>query len=212
MRSPFTGAFQITQKFGENPNYYAKFGLKGHEGLDLIPIGSDWSILALEDGVVVRDEDNPRSGNYGIYVTLWHPQIKKATQYCHLAENYVSINQKVKKGEKIGKMGATGNVTGAHLHLNLFEVDDQGYRLNRNNGYFGGVDPLPFLQEDDALAACMRDREKFWKERDEALEKIKTLEQRLNEATSKILTLQAQNARLIEFRNKVEELINLFTR
>jgi len=153
MRKVFNSQFKITQEFGVNPDYYKKFGLTAHEGLDLIPTGSVWEVSCLEDGVVVRDEDNARSGAYGINVTIWHNKVNKATQYCHLSENYVSSGQIVKAGERIGKMGSTGNSSGAHLHLNLFETDDNGVRLNRNNGYFGGINPLPFLQENREIIA-----------------------------------------------------------
>ena len=155
MRSLFNSPYRVTQKFGVRPEYYSKFSLSGHEGLDIIPTSSDWTILCLEDGVVVLDDDivgSVSADPYGKIVTVWHPEIKCAIMYCHLSENFVVKGQTVKKGEKIGTMGATGNVDGAHLHLNLFEVDDNGIRLNRDNGYLGGIDPLPFLQEEETVS------------------------------------------------------------
>lgn len=148
MKSPFRSKFQITQGFNERPEFYKKYGLKAHEGIDLIPTGSVWDVLCLADGIVVNESDDPRSGAYGIWITVWHPTLRKATQYCHLKENYVEAGDKVIEGQKLGIMGATGNVTGAHLHLNLFETDENGVRLNRENGYLGGVDPLLFLEQD----------------------------------------------------------------
>ena len=159
MRQLFNSKFKVTQTFAnklivDNKEYYPQFGLNGHEGLDLIPTGTVWDVLCLEDGVVVKDIDDITLGkNYGKNVTVWHPTIRKATQYCHLASNDVSMGQRLTKGEKIGIMGATGNTTGAHVHLNLFDVDNSGVRLNRDNGYFGGIDPLPFLQEDIPIPA-----------------------------------------------------------
>jgi len=147
MRSLFRSKHKITQEYGVNKDYYSKFGLQGHEGLDLIPTGTDWSVKALADGVVVKDEDNARSGAYGVNVTIWHPTLNKATQYCHLASNLVSLGQSVKAGDDIGIMGSTGNSTGAHVHLNLFETDANGVRQNKDNGYLGGINPLPFLEE-----------------------------------------------------------------
>lgn len=160
----------MTQGFGERPEYYKQFGLKAHEGLDIIPTGSIWDILCLADGVVVNESDDPRSGAYGIWLTVWHPTLRKATQYCHLKENYVEPGDKVVEGKKIGVMGKSGNVTGAHLHLNLFETDENGVRLNRNNGYLGGIDPFPFLQQDNPESttpqqdydACRLARDSHW--------------------------------------------------
>lgn len=148
MRKLFRSQHKITQEFGVNKEYYSKFGLQGHEGLDLIPTGTDWTVYALEDGVVVKDEDNARSGAYGVYCTIWHPSINKATQYCHMEFNLVENGMQVKKGQAIGKMGSTGNSTGAHVHLNLFETDGSGTRLNKDNGFLGGINPQPFLEED----------------------------------------------------------------
>lgn len=149
MRKIFDSQVQVTQEFGVNSEYYKQFGLRAHEGLDIIPTGSSWNIYCLEDGVVIKDDDiagSPLNDPYGIFVTIWHPTINKATQYCHLEKNYVQNGQAVKRGDLIGVMGKTGNVSGAHLHLNLFETDVNGVKINKDNGYLGGIDPLPFLQ------------------------------------------------------------------
>lgn len=146
MPSPFNVPYKITQAFGVNYDDYKIYGLKGHEGIDLIPTTSDWTVNALFDGGVITDIDMAaKGGNYGIMVTIWHPALHLATMYCHLASNNVVLNQTVKAGQKIGVMGATGNVTGPHLHLNVFRVDDNGIRLNKDNGFLGGIDPMPYL-------------------------------------------------------------------
>lgn len=191
MRNPFRSKLQITQAFGARPEYYKQFGLIGHEGLDLIPTGTDWTVYALEDGKVVKDEDNAKSGAYGINITLWHG--KKATQYCHLEYNLVNLNDEVKKGQAIGKMGATGNTQGTHLHLNLFETDENGYRLNKDNGYFGGVNPEPFLNEDNTqqiIDELRAERDKNWGLHLEDQKKITELETKNQE-----LQQQLQNLR-----------------
>lgn len=158
MRQIFNSPYRITQEFNQRPEYYSSFGLKGHEGIDLVPTGSDWTVKALADGVVVKDDDiagTPKGDAYGINVTIWHQKLNRATMYCHLTENYVSLNQNVKAGENIGKMGATGNTSGAHVHLNLFVTDSNGIRQNKDNGYLGGIDPKPFLEEDSEPMAIL---------------------------------------------------------
>lgn len=148
MRKLFNSQFRVTQAYGVNKDYYKQFGLQGHEGIDLVPTGTVWDVYCLADGVVVKDENNAKSGAYGNYVTVWHPTLNKATQYCHFSENYVNLGDKVVIGQRIGRMGSSGNTSGAHVHLNLFNTDTNGVRLNKDNGFLGGIDPLPFLNEE----------------------------------------------------------------
>jgi len=149
----FNSPFNITQKFGINPQIYKKWGLNGHEGLDLVPTTSDWTVFSLPyKGKVVKDVDmKEKGGNYGNHTTIWYPDIEEAWMYIHLSSNKVYEGQEIDPSTNIGTMGATGNTTGAHLHLNRFKVDARGYRLNKTNGFLGGIDPLTFLQKDIGL-------------------------------------------------------------
>ena len=142
----FKTAFRITQRFGEHPENYKQYGFAGHEGLDLIPSGTDWSIFAPEDGEVLRDYDTVRD-NYGVMCVIWNKEKRRAWWFCHLAENLIALKETVKKGQKIGIMGSTGNSTGPHLHLGLRYSDENATAINLNNGYKGFVDPLPVLGE-----------------------------------------------------------------
>lgn len=145
----FNSQYRITQLFGVDPDYYGQFNLKGHEGIDLVPTGSNRDIFTPVDGVVVKDDDvagQPLQDVYGVNCTIWWPSLNLAGQYCHLANNTVSEGDRIPADTKIGVMGGTGNVNGDHLHFNLFQVDDNGVRLNKDNGYLGGIDPKPFLE------------------------------------------------------------------
>ena len=52
------------------------------------------------------------------------------TRYAHLHTIIIAEGMKVRRGEQIGTVGATGKVTGSHLH---YEVVYQGNRVNPMN-------------------------------------------------------------------------------
>lgn len=197
MRQIFRSKFRVSQEFGVNAEYYKKFGLTAHEGIDLVPMGIVRDVLALADGVVVKDENNPMSGVYGNFVTLWHPSLNKATQYCHFKENYVENGQQVKLGDKLGLMGSSGNTSGAHLHLNLFETDSSGIRLNKNNGFLGGINPLSFINEDIQPS----DTTAFNECKTQLADEIKKKNEMWNELQEVKTDLEAANSEIISHKN-----------
>ena len=56
------------------------------------------------------------------------------------------------RGQPIGVMGATGNVTGPHLHLSRKLLIPNGNPLNTNNGFQGGVDPTAAVAKLNTVA------------------------------------------------------------
>lgn len=66
------------------------------------------------------------SPEYGLYLQLSHAG-GLTTFYCHCSKLCVQQGQSVAVGEKVAESGATGNVTGPHLH---FEMKLNGVRLN----------------------------------------------------------------------------------
>ncbi|QSA20878.1 peptidoglycan DD-metalloendopeptidase family protein, partial [Vibrio furnissii] len=67
------------------------------------------------DGVVVMTRNHPYAGNY---VVIQHGSTYM-TRYLHLSKILVSKGQKVSRGQRIGLSGATGRVTGPHIHYEL---------------------------------------------------------------------------------------------
>lgn len=76
-------------------------------------------IHAAADGMVIIARNNGGwNGGYGNYVVITHSNGTQ-TLYAHMKNAIVAPRQSVSNGQIIGYVGATGRVTGAHLH---FEV------------------------------------------------------------------------------------------
>lgn len=140
MRLPFYGYYGVTQSFGSNASAYSKFGLAGHNGTDYgLPSGT--TVLAAHPGTI-RVASDP--GGYGTYIEVVASQVK--TVYAHLSTVLVSTGSQVVEGQVIAKSGNTGNSTGPHLHFGLKPIP-----WDNNNGYFGSVDPQPYLSKGDTM-------------------------------------------------------------
>ena len=134
---------RITQEFWARPGYYAKYKLKGHEGIDINPI--PWTptpIYAVDDGII----DVKGWGAYGNQVYLICGNIM--FWYCHLSQIDVKKGQKVKVGDKLGMSGKSSNIEiDIHLHFMVKELENWQVK-NKDNGYLGSV---PIYAEGDKL-------------------------------------------------------------
>lgn len=99
----------LTSPFSSGGNGYRK-----HDGIDIAaPKGTP--IRAIADGRVVEARNY---GGYGLMVMVKHDHGWQS-MYAHLSEIDVRNGQRIAAGDVIGKVGATGNATGPHLHLEI---------------------------------------------------------------------------------------------
>jgi murein DD-endopeptidase MepM/ murein hydrolase activator NlpD len=106
---PVSG-YQLTSVFGESGGLWTN----GHTGTDFAA-SSGTQIRAIHSGTV---KSAGWAGSYG-YRTIIEMDDGTELWFCHQSSMKVSPGQKVRTGEVIGAVGATGNVTGAHLHLEV---------------------------------------------------------------------------------------------
>ena len=90
-----------------------------HNAIDLVNGNPTTPILASGDGQVVQAGSNYYDW-YGNYTVIKHAD-GLYTGYAHQRRIDVSVGQNVKKGQQIGLMGATGPVTGPHLHFQFMD-------------------------------------------------------------------------------------------
>lgn len=125
---PVPGYYRITSPFGNR--IHPILGTRTfHQGLDIgAPMGAD--TIASADGVV---KISGWLGSYGNTVLIDHGS-GLMTLYAHHSKLLVNVNQEVKRGQVIAKIGSTGQSTGPHLH----------YEVRKNGEYH---DPMKYLKK-----------------------------------------------------------------
>jgi murein DD-endopeptidase MepM/ murein hydrolase activator NlpD len=163
-----------------------------HEGIDIRCLHRDTrgepldDVRAIADGKVVHTNQVPGYSNYGRYIVIEHDWNGSPyySLYGHLSEIAVGVGQRVNRGERIARMGHTGeglNQARAHVHLELnlmfsrnFESwHDRNFRDPNHNGIYNGInlaglDIARFFLEHDkrpdlTVPAFLAEEETFYK-------------------------------------------------
>lgn len=120
---PLPGFHQITSYFG--PRDLA--GYTYHYGIDISGSGVyGHDIVAAESGTVLLAQTDR---SWGKFILIDHGN-GMLTRYAHCSRLLVSQGDKVTRGQVIAKVGDTGNVTGPHLHFEVYEGDQRYNPLN----------------------------------------------------------------------------------
>jgi hypothetical protein len=138
MQSPVKKIY-ITQVFGVNVANYAKFGLKGHNGIDyraFLPNGERCyeggksEVFAPHDGKIIENVYD--ENGYGHYVKIENDSEGSVLAHFSSASPR-KVGESVKMGDFIGYQGTTGNSTGIHLHWGYYKQPRD--RANGFNGF-----------------------------------------------------------------------------
>ncbi|MEV1080376.1 M23 family metallopeptidase [Streptomyces sp. NPDC050211] len=124
---PITGSY-VSTGYGAGGSVWSS---GSHTGVDF-HAASGTSVHAVGSGTVV---EAGWEGSYGNQVVI-KMNDGTYTQYGHLSSIGVSVGQSVTPGQQIGLSGATGNVTGAHLHFEARTTAEYG----------SDIDPVAYLR------------------------------------------------------------------
>ncbi|MFI0241624.1 M23 family metallopeptidase [Streptomyces sp. NPDC016845] len=120
-------SYTLTGTFGQPGSMWSS---GYHTGLDFAA-STGTPIYAIHGGTIT---EAGWAGAYG-YRTILTLDDGTELWFCHQSSMNVSVGQQVSTGDVIGRVGATGNVTGAHLHLEVHPGGDAT-----------GVDPAAWLR------------------------------------------------------------------
>lgn len=147
---------KVSQGYGST--VFARSGVAGyrfHNGID-IGAGAGTPIFAAAPGEIIGKNISacPNygklrnfgcQGGWGNWIAIKHPN-DLVTLYAHMAKpSDLSIGKEVEAGEEIGFIGASGNVTGPHLHFSVyieFFLVPKGYPGYNQDGT---LNPLLYL-------------------------------------------------------------------
>lgn len=115
---PLQSYSYVSCEFGAPPG----IGYKPHRGTDFAAAGGT-PIIAVHDGTIANRQYHNSWGNY---IKIQNSD-GTATLYAHMSafKEGLSAGSAVKAGQVIGYVGSTGDSTGNHLHLEMYNTSGQ---------------------------------------------------------------------------------------
>jgi murein DD-endopeptidase MepM/ murein hydrolase activator NlpD len=144
--NPFEG-YRITSPYGNRMHPIKKREIF-HRGIDLV-IGHKKPIHSFTDGEILFSKEGKTGsgfGNYGNVIAI-RDQNGALHCYAHLDTMEVNVGNLVKRGDRIGTEGNTGQSAGSHLHYEVRLKDTPSF------GFGFHTDPTEYLlkfYEDEA--------------------------------------------------------------
>lgn len=136
-------------------SFYESVGLNGHNGLDIS--ANRWQPIYASCEGVVEEVQTEEAKGLGIGIITENKYFCVETgqeehfkhRYWHFIGFNVNKGDKVKIGDLVGYADSTGYSSGDHLHFELKPVrknsKGEWYNALQTNGYYGCVDPSPYM-------------------------------------------------------------------
>lgn len=131
---------KITSRFGKRTITYTsgpsagKTVTKNHNGIDIVGTGSTLDYIVAHSAGTVRSAGYDATCGYYVLIKT-ADNVEMAYYHMQKGTLKVKTGDKVTQGQVLGYMGATGNVTGAHLHFGI-----------KVNGSW--INPEPYINAD----------------------------------------------------------------
>ena len=139
------GTFWISQKWGENPSIYSRWGFGGHNGWDYA-VNAGTALLACAAGrVTVGGWDQ---FGYGLWIELEHAFGRTRLAHGTPDSAVVHVGQDVEQGALLMSSGNSGFSSGPHTHFEIRVSDNperHGVAFYPTRGGAFCIDPGPFL-------------------------------------------------------------------
>lgn len=126
---------RVTSNFNPRRFHPITRRVRPHNGTDY-GASTGTPVWAAGDGRVIESAYNSANGNY---VFIQHGN-NIVTRYLHLSRREVRRGDRVRQGQTLGRVGATGLATGPHLH---YEFLVNGAHRNPRTVDIPTADPLP---------------------------------------------------------------------
>jgi lysostaphin len=157
---PFDKLPQITSPYGwrVHPTQKTK---KHHNGVDLVAPSGSW-VEAFAPGRVIHagpsklKKADGSVGGFGYHVIIRHlingEYLTSVYAHLRLGSIQVKVGQKIDAGTPLGRQGASGDVTGEHLHFEICK--GRTYRWSSDgSSFYSPLEYIKHTKEGFALAA-----------------------------------------------------------
>lgn len=136
-RFPFTGKFKVTSDFGKRSVSELSTASHNHKGIDLAALENK-TIYSVTSGIVKQIRYQKGYGNY-----VWTANDDgHACIYAHMKSVSCKVGQRLQAGTVLGIEGATGNVSGPHLHFGV--STNQDYSTTHTKASYW-INPFAYL-------------------------------------------------------------------